>query len=109
MASKNLNKQTIAIVWLKRDLRFTDHEPLYAAQKHSLPVLLVYCFEPSVMNYADSDVRHWRFVYQSLQEMQNKLKALNAQIYIFHNEIITVFQKLAETYIIKKRTRVSWR
>lgn len=101
MASKNLNKQTIAIVWLKRDLRFTDHEPLYAAQKHSLPVLLVYCFEPSVMNYADSDVRHWRFVYQSLQEMQNKLKALNAQIYIFHNEIITVFQKLAETYIIK--------
>jgi deoxyribodipyrimidine photo-lyase len=101
MASKNLNKQTITIVWLKRDLRFTDHEPLYAAQKHSLPVLLVYCFEPSVMNYADSDVRHWRFVYQSLQEMQTKLKALNAQIYIFHNEIITVFQKLAETYIIK--------
>ena len=31
-----------------------------------------YCFEPSVMNYPDSDVRHWRFVHQSLQEIRHK-------------------------------------
>ena len=64
-----MEKQKINIVWFKRDLRFTDHEPLYFAQQSGLPLLLVYIFEPSVMSYHDSDVRHWRFVYESLKEM----------------------------------------
>ena len=95
---KKNTKQDIVIVWFKRDLRFTDHAPLYAAQQQSLPILLLYCFEPSVMNYDDSDVRHWRFVYQSLQDMQSKLNNLNAQLYIFHEEVISVFQKLTQKY-----------
>ncbi len=98
---ENSLKQEIVIVWFKRDLRFTDHEPLYVAQKQSLPVLLIYCFEPSVMNYDDSDFRHWRFVHQSLLEMQSKLRDLNSQVYVFHNEAYNVFQKLAEHYCIK--------
>jgi deoxyribodipyrimidine photo-lyase len=95
-------KQEIVIVWFKRDLRFTDHEPLYYAQKQNLPVLLLYCFEPSVMCYDDSDVRHWRFVHQSLEEMQYKLADLNSQVYIFHDEVKTVFEKLSEHYHIQK-------
>jgi len=94
-------KQEIVIVWFKRDLRFTDHEPLYVAQKQSRPVLLIYCFEPSVMHYDDSNVRHWRFIYQSLQEMQEKLLDFNSQVYVFHAEVFTVLQKLAEHYDIK--------
>jgi deoxyribodipyrimidine photo-lyase len=94
-------KQEIAIVWFKRDLRFTDHAPLYYAQQQALPVLLIYCFEPSVMQYADSDIRHWRFIYQSLQEMQTKLVQVNAKLYIFHDEAISVFQKLTTAFNIK--------
>ena len=94
-------KQEIAIVWFKRDLRFTDHAPLYYAQQQALPVLLIYCFEPSVMQYADSDVRHWRFIYQSLQEMQTKLVQVNAKLYIFHDEAISVFQQLTTAFNIK--------
>jgi deoxyribodipyrimidine photo-lyase len=94
--------QEIAIVWLKRDLRFTDHEPLYYAQKQALPVLLLYCFEPSLMRYDDSDVRHWRFVYQSLQEMNMKLVDLKAQVYIFHAEVLGVFQEISKHYRIRK-------
>jgi len=67
------------MVWFKRDLRFTDHEPLYLAQQSDLPVLLVYIFEPSVMAYPDSDVRHWRFVYESLKEMNAKLNGCNSK------------------------------
>lgn len=98
---ENSVKQDIAVVWFKRDLRFTDHEPLYAAQQQSLPVLLLYCFEPSIMSFADSDVRHWRFVYQSLQEMQATLADLHTQVAVFHDEALTVFQHLAQKYNIK--------
>jgi len=94
-------KEEIAIVWFKRDLRFTDHEALFYAQKQSLPILLIYCFEPTLMNFADSDVRHWRFVYQSIQEMQTKLADLNSQIAVFHDEAMHVFQNIAQQYHIK--------
>jgi deoxyribodipyrimidine photo-lyase len=96
-----LNKTPINIVWFKRDLRFTDHEPLYVATQNNLPVLLIYFFEPIVMAYADSDIRHWRFVYESLQEMQTKLVDKNTHIHIFHNEVETVFIELIKYYDIK--------
>jgi deoxyribodipyrimidine photo-lyase len=82
-------------------LRFTDHEPLYFAQQSTLPLLLVYIFEPSVMAFHDSDPRHWRFIYESLKEMNLKLKGFNAVISIFHNEALTVFETLIEHFYIK--------
>jgi len=95
-----LNKTAINILWFKRDLRFIDHEPLFSAQQQSLPILLIYIFEPSVMSYDDSDTRHWRFIYESLQEMQAKLKNQNSKIYIFHNETPLIFDELANKYHI---------
>lgn len=96
-----MEKPPITIVWFKRDLRFTDHEPLYLAQQQDLPVLLIYCFEPSVMQYADSDVRHWRFVHESIQDMQAKLTVLNTKIFVFHAEVLEIFHALKEKYTIK--------
>ncbi|WP_395076143.1 deoxyribodipyrimidine photo-lyase/cryptochrome family protein [Flavobacterium sp.] len=96
-----MNKKSINIVWFKRDLRFTDHEPLFMAQQENLPILLVYFFEPSVMNYDDSDVRHWRFVHQSLQDMQLKLDAISSKIYFFHTEVGIIFEELIKIYDIK--------
>lgn len=96
-----MNKKKVNIIWFKRDLRFTDHEPLYLAQQENIPVLLIYFFEPSVMAYDDSDVRHWRFIYESLQEMQSKITTHGAQIYYFHNEVQTVFEQLCSLYEIK--------
>ncbi len=95
-----LNKQTINIVWYKRDLRFTDHEPLWAAQQAGLPILLIYFFEPSVMAYDDSDTRHWRFVHESLQEMNFKLADKNTVVHIFHNEVEKVFSSIIKNYTI---------
>ena len=94
-------KPEINIVWFKRDLRFTDHAPLYFAQQEAVSILLLYCFEPSVMAGPDSDVRHWRFVYQSLQNMQEKLTDVNGALFIFHNEVLTVLEALEKTYCIK--------
>lgn len=96
-----MSKKAINIVWFKRDLRFTDHEPLFLAQNEKLPILLLYFFEPMVMNYHDSDVRHWRFIYESLQEMQRKLDSIGAKIYFFHSDVKTIFEALSKVYDIK--------
>lgn len=96
-----MNKKAINIVWFKRDLRFTDHEPLYLAQQSEIPTLLVYFFEASLMAHDDSDTRHWRFVYESVQEMQSKLAKNAAEIYYFHSEVQLVFEELLNEYDIQ--------
>ena len=95
-------KSPIHIVWFKRDLRFTDHEPLFRALSTDIPVLLVYFFEPSMMESADSDLRHWRFVHESLMEMQGRLEDRNGQIYLFHSEVLPVMTALQDRYDIQE-------
>lgn len=95
-------KSPIHIVWFKRDLRFTDHEPLFRALEENIPVLLIYFFEPSLINHPDSDVRHWRFVHESLVEMQGRLEDRNGTLYIFHQEVIPVLEALSNKFTIKK-------
>ena len=97
-----MNRKAINIVWFKRDLRFTDHEPLFMAQQEEIPTLLLYFFEPSVMAYDDADERHWRFVYESIQEMRSKLQTVSAEIYFFYNEVQLVFEELLKDYTIKR-------
>ena len=96
-----VGKQPISIVWLKRDLRLTDHEPLSQSIAAGLPVVLLYCFEPSVMAYPDSDVRHWRFVYESLGDMQRQLSVFGGSVQVFHSEVIPVFTLLVEHYDVR--------
>lgn len=100
MADQHLAKNDIVIVWFKRDLRLVDHEAIFNAQTKQLPILFIYLFEPSVMDYADSDVRHWRFVYESLQDLQSKLVEFKSQVYIFHSEALSVFENLKQHYNI---------
>lgn len=89
-----MTKKAVNIVWFKRDLRFIDNEALFHAQQSSLPLLLIYIFEPSVMHYDDADERHWRFIYQSIQELQNKLHPFHHTLYFFHNEAEFVFSEI---------------
>ena len=94
-------KKAINIVWFKRDLRLVDNEALYHANQSDLPLLLIYVFEPSVMNYDDSDVRHWRFIYESIQDLNKKLTPFNSEIYFFHNEVKIVFSELINEFEVK--------
>lgn len=94
-------KEEINIVWLKRDLRLRDHEPLKKATESPLPFLLIYVFEPSLISDPHYDVRHWRFVTQSLKAMNSELKITGGKIWIFNRETIKLFQDLTEIFEIK--------
>jgi deoxyribodipyrimidine photo-lyase len=94
-------KQNINIVWFKRDLRLADHKPLQLAVEAGLPLLLLYCFEPLLMQYGDSDLRHWRFVYQSLQQLQQQLSTNKATLAIVYENATTAFKTIAAHYQVQ--------
>jgi deoxyribodipyrimidine photo-lyase len=62
------------IVWLKRDLRLSDHKPLCQALAANKPFIILYIFEPLLIEDSHYSKRHWRFIYQSLCDIQRQLR-----------------------------------
>jgi deoxyribodipyrimidine photo-lyase len=88
----------VNILWFKRDLRISDHLPLKRAIEQGLPLILLYVFEPELMEAEDSDVRHWRFVYESITELKKVL--INHSLTIVHASADEVFVELNKQYEI---------
>ena len=65
-------KQKVNLVWFKRDLRLSDHQPLASAIASDLPCLLIYNFEPLLLDEPHYSLRHWRFVAQSLKDINQQ-------------------------------------
>lgn len=93
--------QPINIVWLKRDLRLTDHEPLRRAIALDLPIMLLYVFEPLLLNDPHYSERHWRFVSQSLVDLDQQLARYKGKVTIMRGEILECFAAIQQHYAIK--------
>ena len=94
-------KRNINIVWLKRDLRLTDHLPLYHAIQKQEIFLILYIYEPSLMRDVHYDERHWRFIEQSLTDIQEELQVYDKKLTVTHGEVAEVFELLLDKYCIK--------
>ena len=108
-------KDSINIVWLKRDLRTTDHLPLYEAEKKQYNYIIIYLFEPNQINYVDYSLRHKQFIYHSIIEMNKLLKKYNREVIIYNENADVVFDYLISKYDVKNvmsyqesGTEISW-
>lgn len=97
-----MEKQAINLVWLKRDLRLKDHAALAQAAESQLPSLIFYCFEPSLQTHPDYALRHWRFVYESLLDIQKRLDQYSLRLYFFQREVVEVLDLMQESYDIQQ-------
>ncbi|NVK56585.1 MAG: deoxyribodipyrimidine photo-lyase [Alteromonadaceae bacterium] len=88
----------MTVVWFKRDLRLQDHAPLHYAASQSAPVLPLYLFEPDMMADPHHSDRHWRFVWQSLLDMQQQLNAVGAAMHVSYDTAADFFTRLASKY-----------
>ena len=98
LCNNNKMKDSINIVWLKRDLRTTDHIPLYEAEKKQQNYIIIYLFEPNQTNYDDYSLRHKQFIYHSIIEMNKLLKKYNREVIIFNENADVVFDYLTSKY-----------
>ena len=94
-------KKSLNIVWLKRDLRTQDHEPLFHAEKAKSDYLIVYILEPEVLSHGDSSLRHHQFVYHSILEMNKRFSAFNREVTLFFGSAEEVFEFLAHEFLIE--------
>ena len=96
MALPNIN-----IVWLKRDLRTQHHQPLHQAEQSEMPYLIIYIWEPNIINYPDTSLRHLQYQYHSIKVMDKLLKPFNKSVTLFYAEALEVFNCIQEKYTIQ--------
>ena len=96
-----MKKEIINIVWIKRDLRSQDHEPLFKAEQEGIPYIIIYMFEPSIIKYPDTSPRHLQFVYHSIQHLNTVLNPFKRKINICNGEAENIFKFLRNQFIIK--------
>ena len=98
----NMQRDKIQIVWFKRDLRISDHQPLFQASKDHLPLLPIYFVEPEYWNKPFASKRHWSFVHDCLIELRQDLLGIGQDLIIRVGEAEEVLKELSKKYIIKK-------
>jgi deoxyribodipyrimidine photo-lyase len=82
------------VVWFKRDLRVHDHAPLLAAVASGTPVLPVYIFEPGFWAQAEHSRRQFDFLMESLQSLDEALKARGSALCLRVGNAAEVFAAL---------------
>ena len=100
--SSNKKKLNLDIVWFKRDLRTLDNISLEIAANSSNPVLFIYLFEPTVMNYPDYDSRHLRFIYESLLDIEKKFKSYSLKLNLLKCEAQEFFEEISKKYNVNQ-------
>ena len=81
---KKAVKKKINIVWIKRDIRTQDHEPLYYAEERKEDYLAVFIYDSELLSYGDLSLRHHQFAYSSILDVNEKLKKYKRSINIFY-------------------------
>lgn len=84
------------LIWLKRDLRIQDHGPLCEAMKNGLPTVVFYVFEPELLEDYHYSERHWRFVYQSILDLNRQLKPYGTEVKVYYGQPEKVINALQE-------------
>ena len=93
-------KPQVNVVWLKRDLRLHDNEAIFNALKAGKQVLLLYSFEPLLMEDSHYSERHWNFIKESLVDLNDELQHYNSKVLVVQSDIIAAINQLQSDFRI---------
>jgi deoxyribodipyrimidine photo-lyase len=89
------------VLWFKRDLRLTDHMPLFEALRHRKTgglTMPVYIHEPSLIADPFFARQHQCFIQECLTELDTELERLGGLLYQLVGEAVQVFDALHQQH-----------
>ncbi len=87
----------LSLVWIRRDLRLHDHHALAEALRQSERVQIVFVFDRDILERLEdkADLRV-EFIWESLREIKDTLKAQGGELLIAHASALTAVPTMAE-------------
>jgi deoxyribodipyrimidine photo-lyase len=93
--------ESLALVWLRRDLRLHDNAALYHALRSGKPVLPVFIFDKAILDSLDDKHdRRVTFLVQEIERLRNELGKLGSAIYVEYGKPEDVWNTLVAKYTI---------
>jgi len=92
-----MKKYKRGLVWLRRDLRLTDHRALFEASLQCAEVVVVFVFDSLILNKLKNRTdRRVTFILESLKELDQKLKDFGSQLCVSYGDPVSEIFKLSE-------------
>ena len=83
----------VQVVWLKKDLRVSDHRPLAEAAARG-PVVALFLYEDELIAADDFSGRHLRFLNDCLRSLQGDLQSLGLSLLLRRGNAVEVLREL---------------
>ncbi|MCG9894015.1 MAG: deoxyribodipyrimidine photo-lyase, partial [Fimbriimonadaceae bacterium] len=84
-----------ALVWLRRDLRLSDHRALAEATRRADSVAVAFVYDTEILDSLPRDDRRLTFIQASLDEVDRGLRAQGSRLLARHGNPLEVIPSLA--------------
>ena len=93
MQSSTPTRQPPILVWFKRDLRLSDHEPLFEAAQRG-PCICLYIYEPEVVADNATHAPDVEFINGCLRDLDDSLRQLGGSLITRRGRAVEVLERL---------------
>ena len=83
------------LVWFRRDLRISDHEPLYRAARRGL-VIPVFVFDRALLLHPETGAGRVRFMLDCLAALDRDLRSLGGRLILRAGDPVQVLPELVK-------------
>ncbi len=82
------------ILWFRRDLRLSDNEIVALSTADSTEILPCFIIDPWFYQQAEVGKARVKFLFESLKNLDNNLRARGSQLYLLEGNSVNVIQEL---------------
>ncbi|XP_078000467.1 cryptochrome-1-like [Glandiceps talaboti] len=92
---------SVAIHWFRHGLRLHDNPALREALENAEEFYPVFILDGEVAGTKLCGYNRWKFLHDSLQDLDNQLKEVGGRLYVFEGDPAEVFSRLFEEWDVK--------
>ncbi|XP_060117786.1 cryptochrome-2 [Heteronotia binoei] len=93
-----------SVHWFRRGLRLHDNPALQAAVREGGSVRCIYILDPWFAASSAVGINRWRFLLQSLEDLDNSLRKLNSRLFVVRGQPTDVFPRLFKEWGVTRLT-----
>ncbi|XP_003214689.1 cryptochrome-2 [Anolis carolinensis] len=93
-----------SVHWFRRGLRLHDNPALQAAIRDGGPVRCIYILDPWFAASSSVGINRWRFLLQSLEDLDNSLRKLGSRLFVVRGQPTDVFPRLFKEWRVTRLT-----
>ncbi|XP_053576263.1 cryptochrome-2 [Bombina bombina] len=99
-----MEQQVSSVHWFRKGLRLHDNPALQAALRGATSLHCVYILDPWFAASCSGGINRWRFLLQSLEDLDSSLRKLNSRLFVVRGQPADVFPRLFKEWGVNRLT-----